>query len=160
MVPVSYKAADLKRRRKTLGEEEEEVDKQIEVGNATCFYNIITNILSSVKLLSLSWRPDCVFVSLQYVCAQAYPRLIQERDQLKVQLERMREEKHQAQVLIQKAREEKNKAMEEKERLREEKDSAQEESRRAKQDRERLESKVALLQERCDCLSCRVRYSL
>lgn len=35
MVSVSYQVADLKRRRKKLGEEEEEVNRQIEVGHHT-----------------------------------------------------------------------------------------------------------------------------
>ncbi|KAK2846936.1 hypothetical protein Q5P01_009935 [Channa striata] len=87
---------------------------------------------------------------------EALPRLIQERDHLKEELQRMREEKHQAQELIQRAREEKCKAKEDEERLREEMDKAREESRGAQQDRERLESRLALLQERCDCLSQRV----
>ncbi|XP_059187889.1 centrosomal protein of 164 kDa-like isoform X2 [Centropristis striata] len=87
---------------------------------------------------------------------EALPRLIQERDLLREELERMREEKHQARELIQRAREERSEAKEEEERLREERDRAREESRRAKEDRERFESKVALLQERCDRLSRRV----
>lgn len=33
MVSVSYQAADLKRKRKKLGGEEDEVDRQIEVGD-------------------------------------------------------------------------------------------------------------------------------
>lgn len=65
----------------------------------------------------------------------------------------MREEKQHTRELIHRAREEED-------RLREERDKAWEESRRAKEDKERLESKVSLLQERCDHLSCRVRYSL
>lgn len=65
----------------------------------------------------------------------------------------MREEKLHARELIHRAREEE-------ERLREERDKAREESRRAREDKERLESKVSLLQERCERLSCRVRYSL
>lgn len=105
--------------------------------------------------LSTYYFPTCVCG-----CVQAFPRLIQERDHLKVELERMREEKHQARELIQRAREEKSKAREEEERLREERDKAKEESRRAREDKERLESKLALLQERCDRLSRRVRYSL
>nr|XP_046244508.1 centrosomal protein of 164 kDa-like isoform X2 [Scatophagus argus] len=87
---------------------------------------------------------------------EALPRLIQERDQLREELERMREEKHQARELIQRAREERDKAKEQEERLREERDKSVEESRRAKMDKERLESKVVLLQERCDHLSIRV----
>lgn len=87
---------------------------------------------------------------------EVLPRLIQERDQLKEELERMREEKHQARELIQRAREERGEAKEEEERLREERDKAREESRRSKLEKERLESKVALLQERCDNLSRRV----
>lgn len=93
------------------------------------------------------------------VCAQALPRLIQERDQLKEELERTREEKHQARELIQRAREERSEAKEEEERLREERDKAREESRRAKEGKERLDSKVALLQEKCDRLGRRVRYT-
>ncbi|KAM9359161.1 uncharacterized protein cep164 [Symphorus nematophorus] len=87
---------------------------------------------------------------------EALPRLIQERDQLKEELERMREEKHQARELLQRSREERIEAKEEVERLRDERDKAREESRRAKVDKERLESKVALLEERCDRLSRRV----
>ncbi|XP_039987698.1 centrosomal protein of 164 kDa-like [Xiphias gladius] len=87
---------------------------------------------------------------------ETLPRLIQERDQQKEELERMREEKHQARELIQRAREERSKAKEEEERLRQERDKAREESRRAKEDKERQESKVTLLQERCDRLSRRV----
>lgn len=94
-----------------------------------------------------------------YVCVQALPRLIQERDQLKEELERTREEKHHARELIQRAREERSEAKEEEGRLREERDKAREESMRAREGKELLESKVALLQERCDRLSRRVRCS-
>ncbi|XP_067364090.1 centrosomal protein of 164 kDa-like isoform X1 [Channa argus] len=87
---------------------------------------------------------------------EALPQLIQERDHLKEELQRMIEEKHQARELIQRAWEEKSKAKVDEERLREERDKAREESRRAKQDKEQLESKLALLQERCDYLSQRV----
>ncbi|KAF3693042.1 Centrosomal protein of 164 kDa [Channa argus] len=87
---------------------------------------------------------------------KALPQLIQERDHLKEELQRMIEEKHQARELIQRAWEEKSKAKVDEERLREERDKAREESRRAKQDKEQLESKLALLQERCDYLSQRV----
>lgn len=76
------------------------------------------------------------------------------------ELERMREEKTQARELLQRAREERSEAKEEGERLREERDKAREESRRSKENKERLESKVALLQERCNHLSRSVRYSL
>lgn len=69
---------------------------------------------------------------------KALPRLTQERDQLKEELQRLREEKHHTRELLQ--------------RVREERDGA----RVAK---ERLESKVALLQERYDRLSHRVKYS-
>uniref|UniRef100_I3KIR6 Centrosomal protein of 164 kDa n=1 Tax=Oreochromis niloticus TaxID=8128 RepID=I3KIR6_ORENI len=87
---------------------------------------------------------------------EALPRLIQERDQLREELERMREEKAQARELINRAREERSEAKEKEERLREELDRAREESRRAREDKEHLETKVALLQERCDRLSHRV----
>ncbi|XP_039453994.1 centrosomal protein of 164 kDa isoform X4 [Oreochromis aureus] len=87
---------------------------------------------------------------------EALPRLIQERDQLREELERMREEKAQARELINRAREERSEAKEKEERLREELDQAREESRRAREDKEHLETKVALLQERCDRLSHRV----
>ncbi|TKS81355.1 Centrosomal protein of 164 kDa [Collichthys lucidus] len=83
-------------------------------------------------------------------------RLSQERDQLKEELERMREEKHQAREVIQRVREERNQVKEEEERLREERDKARDECRRATVDKERLEGKMALLQERCDRLSSRV----
>ncbi|XP_076000215.1 uncharacterized protein cep164 isoform X1 [Genypterus blacodes] len=110
------KAANLKRRRKKLGEEEGEVDRQIE----------------------------------------ALPQLIQERDQLRDEVGRLRQDKDRARELAQRAKEERSEAKQEMDRLREERDKAREESRRAKKDKERLESKVALLQERCDCLSRRV----
>ncbi|XP_063348993.1 centrosomal protein of 164 kDa-like isoform X3 [Pelmatolapia mariae] len=87
---------------------------------------------------------------------EALPRLIQERDRLREELERMREEKAQARELINRAREERSEAKEKEERLREELDRAREESRRAREDKEHLETKVALLQERCDRLSHRV----
>ncbi|CAI5694441.1 unnamed protein product [Oreochromis niloticus] len=89
---------------------------------------------------------------------EALPRLIQERDQLREELERMREEKAQARELINRAREERSEAKEKEERLREELDRAREESRRAREDKEHLETKVALLQERCDRLSHRVSF--
>ncbi|XP_028275300.1 centrosomal protein of 164 kDa-like [Parambassis ranga] len=85
---------------------------------------------------------------------EALPLLIQERDQLKEELERMRVEKAQAGELIHRAREERSEAKEEAQRLREERDKARE--RRAKEEKEGLESKVALLQERCDHLSHRI----
>ncbi|XP_037630813.1 centrosomal protein of 164 kDa-like isoform X2 [Sebastes umbrosus] len=84
---------------------------------------------------------------------EAIPRLIQERDQLTEELERMREEKHQARELLQRAREERSEAKEGEERLRVERHRDREESRRTKEDKERLESKVALLQDRCDRLT-------
>ncbi|XP_076748306.1 uncharacterized protein cep164 isoform X2 [Maylandia zebra] len=87
---------------------------------------------------------------------EALPRLIQERDRLREELERMREETAQARELINRAREERSEAKEKEERLREELDRAREESRRAREDKEHLETKVALLQERCDRLSHRV----
>lgn len=147
MVSVSYQAADLKRKRKKLGGEEDEVDRQIEVGG-----------ISEKRDCSRHTRPSVEpSVSPPNVYVQTLPRLIQERDQLKEELERMREEKHQARELIQRAREERGEAKEEEERLREERDRARDESRRAKVDKERLESKVALLQERCDRLSRRIR---
>lgn len=91
------------------------------------------------------------------MCGQALPRLIQERDQLKEELERVREEKHQARALAQRAREERDGAMEEEGRLRKEKDKAIEERRTAKVEKEQLESKVSLLQERCERLTRRLR---
>lgn len=94
------------------------------------------------------------------LCVQAFPRLIQERDELKAELERMREEKHQARDLIQRAREERSEAKEREERLREERDKAKEESRRAKEEKQRLQSKLTLVQERCDRLGRRVGYNL
>ncbi|KAM3616745.1 uncharacterized protein V6R79_022552 [Siganus canaliculatus] len=87
---------------------------------------------------------------------KALPQLIQERDQLKEELERMREEKRQAREVLHRAREEREKATDEVLTLREQRDQAMEESRRAAADKEQLESRVALLQERCDRLSCRV----
>lgn len=69
----------------------------------------------------------------------------------------MREETAQARELINRAREERSEAKEKEERLREELDRAREESRRDKEDKEHLGTKVALLQERCDRLSHRVR---
>ncbi|XP_034404233.1 centrosomal protein of 164 kDa-like [Cyclopterus lumpus] len=87
---------------------------------------------------------------------ETLPRLIREREQLTEELERTREEKRQARELVQRAREERSEAKEEEERLRGERDKAREESRRAKEDKARLESKVALLQERCDHLGRRV----
>ncbi|XP_074497486.1 uncharacterized protein cep164 isoform X4 [Sebastes fasciatus] len=84
---------------------------------------------------------------------EALPRLIQERDQLTEELERMREEKHQARELLQRAREERSEAKEGEERLRLERHRDREESRRTNEDKERLESKVALLQDRCDRLT-------
>ncbi|XP_028275314.1 centrosomal protein of 164 kDa-like isoform X2 [Parambassis ranga] len=68
----------------------------------------------------------------------------------------MRVEKAQARELTHRAREERSEAKEEAQRLREERDKAREESRRAKEEKEGLESKVALLQERCDRLSRRI----
>lgn len=149
MVSVSHQAADLKSRRKKLGEEEDEVDRQIVVRH---MYQKRDYIHLSVHLAT-PWFPHLC------VCLQALPRLIQERDQLKEELERLREEKHQARALIQRAREERDGAKEEEERLRKDRGKAIEESRRTKVEKERLESKVSLLQERCDRLSCRVRYS-
>ncbi|XP_033970368.1 centrosomal protein of 164 kDa-like [Trematomus bernacchii] len=86
---------------------------------------------------------------------ETLPRLMQEREQLTEELERMREERHQARELLQRAREEKSEAKQGEERLREEGERAREESRRSKEDKGRLESKVALLQERCDRLTRR-----
>ncbi|CAJ1066139.1 centrosomal protein of 164 kDa-like isoform X1 [Xyrichtys novacula] len=87
---------------------------------------------------------------------EAFPRLIQEREQLKEELKMTREEKNQARELLHKAREERSEAKVEEGRLREERDKAREERRKAKEDKERLESKVALLQERCDRLNRRI----
>lgn len=93
------------------------------------------------------------------ISVQAMPRLVKERDQLKEELLRTREEVAQARELAHRAREERNEAKEAEERMRAERDKTREECRRSKEDKERLESKVALLQERCDHLGCRVRYS-
>ncbi|KAM4628002.1 uncharacterized protein cep164 isoform 2-T3 [Polymixia lowei] len=110
------KAADLKRRRRKLGEEEDDVNRGIE----------------------------------------ALPMLIQERDQLKEELARVREERDRARELTQRAREERSAAKEEAERMRKERDKDREEIRRAGEDKERLENKVDVLQERCDRLGRRV----
>lgn len=112
--------------------------------------------LRSLSALSCLSRPGG-FLQL-CVRLQALPRLIQERDQLKEELERLREEKHQARALIQRAREERDGAKEQEGRLRRDRDKAVEESRRAKAEKEQLESKVSLLQDRCDRLSRRVGY--
>lgn len=85
--------------------------------------------------------------------------MIQDREELKEELERMREDKAHARELIHKAREERSEARQQEERLREERDKAREESRKAKEDKEQLESKVALLHERCDRLNRRIRCS-
>lgn len=149
MVSVSSQAADLKRRRKKLGEEEDEVDRQIDVGHV---YDKRDYTHPHVHLFF-------IFPLMRVCFVQTLSRLSQERDQLKEELERMREEKHQAREVIQRVREERNQVKEEEERLREERDKARDECRRATVDKERLEGKVALLQERCDRLSSRVRYS-
>ncbi|XP_013881469.1 centrosomal protein of 164 kDa isoform X2 [Austrofundulus limnaeus] len=78
---------------------------------------------------------------------ETLPRLVKERDQLKEELLRAREEVAQARELAHRAREERNEAKGAEERMREERDKTREESRRSKVDKERLESKVALLQE-------------
>lgn len=89
---------------------------------------------------------------------QAFPRLVRERDQLSEELQRLREEVAQARELSHRAREERDEAKDQRDRMREERDKAREENRAAREDREQLERKVVLLQERCDRLTCRVRY--
>ncbi|XP_061915839.1 centrosomal protein of 164 kDa-like isoform X3 [Entelurus aequoreus] len=81
-------------------------------------------------------------------------KVILERDQLRLEIERMREDQNQE--LLNKMREERNKAEQEMERLREEIDKVMEESEKVKEEKQRLESKVALHQEQCERLSRRV----
>ncbi|XP_045068930.1 centrosomal protein of 164 kDa isoform X5 [Coregonus clupeaformis] len=113
---LKTQAANLKKRRQQLGDEEDEIDRGIE----------------------------------------AVPRVMQQRDGLREDLERVKEERDRARQEAERAREERTKARDEAERAREERDKAKEESRRMKEERDRLESKVELLQERCESLSRRV----
>ncbi|XP_071214326.1 centrosomal protein of 164 kDa-like isoform X2 [Salvelinus alpinus] len=99
---LKTQAANLKKRRQQLGEEEDEIDRGIE----------------------------------------ALPGVMQERDGLREDLERVEGQR--------------DRARQEAERTREERDKAKEESRRMKEERDWLESKVELLQERCDRLCHRV----
>ncbi|XP_061734307.1 centrosomal protein of 164 kDa-like isoform X2 [Nerophis ophidion] len=81
-------------------------------------------------------------------------QLMLERDQLRLEIERMRED--QSEEVLNKMREERNKAQQEKERLREEIDKVMEEREKLKEEKQQLESKVALYQEQCERLSRRV----
>ncbi|XP_055752276.1 centrosomal protein of 164 kDa-like isoform X6 [Salvelinus fontinalis] len=113
---LKTQAANLKKRRQQLGDEEDEIDRGIE----------------------------------------ALPGVMQERDGLRGDLERVEGQRDRARQEAERGREERTKAREELERMREERDKAREESRRMKEERDRLESKVELLQERCDRLGRRV----
>ncbi|XP_029570638.1 centrosomal protein of 164 kDa isoform X7 [Salmo trutta] len=113
---LKTQAANLKKRRQQLGDEEDEIDRGIE----------------------------------------ALPGVMQERDGLREDLERVEGQRDRARQEAERAREERTKVRDELERIREERDKATEESRRMKEERDRLESKVELLQERCDQLCRRV----
>ncbi|XP_075892120.1 uncharacterized protein cep164 isoform X6 [Nelusetta ayraudi] len=88
--------------------------------------------------------------------SETLPRLLQERDWLKKELEGALEAQHQARALAQMAREERDAAKGDEGRLRAQRDRAMEESRRARAEKEQLESRVSLLQERCELLARRV----
>lgn len=88
---------------------------------------------------------------------QTLPRLLQERDRLKEELKGAQEAEHQARELAQLAREERDVAKADEGRLRAQRDLAVEESRRARAEKEQLQSRVTLLQERCQHLARRVR---
>ncbi|XP_036821472.1 centrosomal protein of 164 kDa isoform X2 [Oncorhynchus mykiss] len=113
---LKTQAANLKKRRQQLGDEEDEIDRGIE----------------------------------------ALPGVMQERDGLREDLERVEGQRDRARQEAERAREERTKVRDELETIREERDKAKEESRRMKEERDRLESKVELLQERCDRLCRRV----
>ncbi|XP_024298068.2 centrosomal protein of 164 kDa isoform X7 [Oncorhynchus tshawytscha] len=87
---------------------------------------------------------------------EALPGVMQERDGLREDLERVEGQRDRARQEAETAREERTKVRDELETIREERDKAKEESRRMKEERDRLESKVELLQERCDRLCLRV----
>lgn len=88
---------------------------------------------------------------------QTLPRLLQERDRLKEELKGAQEAEHQARALAQMVREERDVAKVDEGRLRAQRDRAVEENRRARVEKEQLQSRVALLQERCEHLAQRVR---
>lgn len=88
---------------------------------------------------------------------QTLPRLLQERDRLKEELKAAWEAEHQARALAQMAREERDVAKEDEARLRAQRDRAVEESRHARVEKEQLQSRVTLLQERCEHLARKVR---
>lgn len=96
-------------------------------------------------------------LSPYYFCLQTLPRLLQERDRLKEALKGAQEAEHQARALAQMAREERDVAKGDEGRLRAQRDRAVEESRRVRAEKEQLQSRVALLQERCEHLARRVR---
>lgn len=85
------------------------------------------------------------------------PKLLQERDRLKEELKGAQEAERQAKALAQMAREERDVAKVDEGRLRAQRDRAVEESRRARAEKEQLQSRVTLLQERCEHLARGVR---
>uniref|UniRef100_A0A4W5M686 Centrosomal protein of 164 kDa n=1 Tax=Hucho hucho TaxID=62062 RepID=A0A4W5M686_9TELE len=127
---LKTQAANLKKRRQQLGNEEDEIDRGIEA-------------LPGVMQERDGLREDL-------------ERVEEQRDRARQEAERGREERTKAREELERMREERDKAREELERMREERDKAREESRRMKEERDRLESKVELLQERCDRLGRRV----
>nr|XP_057936526.1 centrosomal protein of 164 kDa-like isoform X3 [Doryrhamphus excisus] len=114
--------------------------------------------MMQTKAEALKWKKKALEEEEEDVDKQTgtLHKVILERDQLKVEMVRMREEQGQGQELLDKMREERNAAQQEGDRLREERDRGTEESRKAKEDKRRLESKVALLQEQCEHLSRRL----
>ncbi|XP_066522859.1 centrosomal protein of 164 kDa-like isoform X2 [Hoplias malabaricus] len=127
---LQAQAADVKKRRQMLCEEEDEVERGIEA------------------LPRLRAERDRLRTELE--------RMRQERDRVMDELEREKEERKRVRNELEREKEERKKMRDELEKEKEERKREREENERMREEREALQTQVSLMQDRCDRLSRRV----